>query len=60
MNYKEMEIEIFGNGCMIEYEFVTSDNRQIRVVKTRDNIEYKMIYVRNEHYVFVIHEIIKL
>lgn len=60
MNYRDMEHEIFGNGCMIEYEFITNDNRQIRVVTSIDGQQYKMIYVRNEHYVFVIDSIIKL
>ncbi len=60
INYKDMEIEIFVNGCTIECEFITSENKRIRLVKTVDNHEYKMIYRRNEHYIFVIENIIKI
>lgn len=60
MKYKTLENEIFANGCWIECEFITSENKRIRIVKTVDNHKYKMIYVRNERYMFVIENIIKI
>lgn len=60
MDYREKEIEIFANGCTIEYEFITLDNRKIRSVETIDGIPYRLIYKRNKNNVFVIDNIVKL
>lgn len=52
MSAKEMERNLFANGCEIEFEFITSDNRKIRQIRARDGKVYNLVYVRNEHYVF--------
>ena len=54
---KDLETDIFANGCEIMFETITSDNKRIRVVRAANGKEYKMIYNRNEHYVFVISSI---
>lgn len=58
MDYREMERNIFADGCIIEYEFITDKNEQIRVVTAvKTGKQYKMKYKRNEHYVFIIYDI---
>ena len=60
MTPKELETKLFCEGLTIEAETITSDNKRIRLVSTLKGESYKLIYRRNEHYVFVIHDIIKL
>lgn len=60
MTPKDLERRLFCEGCKIEAETITSDNRKVRLVSTIKGENYKFIYHRNEHYVFVIHDIIKL
>lgn len=60
MTPREKERQLFSEGCTIEAETITSDNRRIRLVSTLKGESYKLTYHRNEHYVFVIHDIIKL
>ena len=60
MNYKELEIEIFENGCTIEFEYINNLGVKIRSVKTLTGKEYRMIYQRNENNVFVIYSIVEV
>lgn len=60
MTTKELETKLFCEGLTIEAETITSDNQRVRLVSTLTGENYKFIYHRNEHYVFVIHDIIKL
>lgn len=60
MTPKDLERKLFCEGCTIEAETITSDNRKVRLVSTLAGENYKFIYHRNERYVFVIHDIIKL
>lgn len=62
MNYKEMEVDIFASGCMIEHEINLMDDlgeKKLRTIRTLDNHFYKFVYRRNEHNVFVIDNIQK-
>lgn len=60
MTPREKERKLFCEGCTIEAETITSDNRRIRLVSTLKGESYKLIYHRNEHYVFVIHDITQI
>lgn len=60
MTTKEHEIKLFCEGCTIEAEINTNDDRKIRLVSTSKGERYKLTYHRNEHYVFVIHYITQI
>ena len=60
MTTKEHEIKLFCEGCMIEAEINTDDDRKIRLVSTSKGERYKLVYHRNEHNMFVIHSIVKM
>lgn len=60
MTPKDLETKLFCEGLTIEAETITSDNQKVRLVSTLAGENYKFIYRRNERYVFVIHDIIKL
>lgn len=60
MSTKELETKLFCEGLTIEAETITSDNRKVRLVSTLSGESYKLTYRRNEHYTFVIHDIIKV
>lgn len=60
MTPREKERQLFCEGCTIEAETITSDNRRIRLVSTLKGESYKLTYHRNERYVFVIHDITQI
>lgn len=57
MDYKEMERNIFADGCYIEYEFINNNGDMIRGVTTLNRKEYKLTYKRNKNYMFIISDI---
>lgn len=56
----EKERQLFCEGCMIEAEINLEDGTKVRLVSTPKGESYKLTYHRNEHYVFVIHDITQI
>ena len=57
---KDLERKLFGDGLYIEYEFINNKGELIRGVTTVNGKNYRMTYKRNEHYVFIIHDIMEV
>lgn len=60
MTLKELEQQLFSEGCIIEAEINLEDGSKIRLVSTLKGDRYRLLYRRNEHNVFIISQVDKL
>lgn len=60
MTPREKERQLFCEGCVIEAEINLEDGSKIRLISTSKGEQYKLLYRRNEHNVFIINQVNKL
>ena len=60
MTPKDMERQLFCEGCVIEAEVNRADGTKVRLVSTLKGEQYKLQYRRNEHNVFVVYDVTKV
>lgn len=60
MTPKDMECQLFFEGCYIEAEISREDGSMVRLISTTRGEQYNLLYRRNEHNVLVISEVTKI
>lgn len=60
MTPKELEQQLFSEGCVIEAEINLDDGSKVRLISTLKGERYKLLYRRNENNVFIVHQVNKL
>lgn len=60
MSPRDLECQLFCEGCIIEAEINLEDGSKIRLVSTLKGENYRLLYRRNEHNVFTINQVDKL
>ena len=60
MSPRDLERQLFCDGCIIEAEINLEDGSKIRLVSTLKGEQYRLLYRRNEHNVFIINQVTKL
>lgn len=60
MSPRDKERQLFSEGCMIEAEINLEDGSKIRLISTLKGEQYRLLYRRNEHNMFVVHQVDKI
>ena len=60
MSPRDLERQLFCEGCTIEAEINLEDGSKVRLISTLKGEHYRLLYRRNEHNVFVVHQVDKL
>lgn len=60
MTPRDLERQLFCEGCMIEAEINLEDGSKVRLISTLKGEHYRLLYRRNEHNVFIVHQVDKL
>ena len=60
MSPRDLERQLFCEGCIIEAEINRDDGSMIRLVSTLKGEQYKLLYRRNKHNVLIINQVTKL
>lgn len=60
MSPRDLERQLFCEGCIIEAETNLEDGSKVRLVSTLKGEQYRLLYRRNEHNVFIINQVTKL
>lgn len=60
MSPRDLERQLFCEGCIIEAEINLEDGSKVRLVSTLKGEQYRLLYHRNEHNVFIINQVTKL
>lgn len=60
MTTRDLERQLFCEGCTIEAEINRDDGSKVRLISTLKGEQYKLLYRRNEHNVFTINQVTKL
>ena len=60
MSPRDLERQLFCEGCIIEAEINQDDGSKVRLISTLKEEQYRLLYRRNEHNVFIINQVTKL